>query len=1047
MRNIVGTLLLLLTVCAVFVQAQPAPEEIIPFGEKTQWLHYSRTKLSNFSASDGKLDFSNKHAFDGDHALRWCYQPGGILTYKVTDFDSELAYFNFHSKDPRWKVPPLQGADTRMLFNLSLLAPGPGLIGKKLTIEFMTGDKVFAKAPFTFYRPHWNRWEMGRERGAPCDFVFEGGVPEHLKEFTSVICKTGGIPITAIRITAPQDSSGEIYLGFLYWGPFGYGGYHSEPMPFDYDITTGNATLLDSQPQDSASPAPTSSELAGLEVVEQRVEKSILYNTSSTGLVEIKDTDEWFEKIKKDYGLYDIHRTAGGMRGRNISLRTQQVRTGQDTSVGLWEHEFSQLMYAASICFRWTKDPVRKDELREIYYDLYDYSVYVGGMPNSWYGGEGYMESVYLMRKDLNATHRLTFDLVRAWSSRFGYQRIFNSKERIDLKGRIPENITIKGEDCDYMRITMPGLILYSLLQPGPAQRVQHLHAFSDWLGNVVLEYAPGKTGTLKPDGTTFHHGVAMYGYGKLAMFAAARMLQALSQTDFAVKAKGHSLLKEVLLKQHNFSYGNYLPASFQGKDGFAGKNWDHPVPLGAYCLMALSGSPDGKANIDTEMASVYRRMMADGDNQFLSAEEQKGGDKLFADMGIPIAPKTEGHWTQSYNASAIHRRPDWQLFIKGYSKYFYARESGHSFKPGTLLGFGLCELRTPGMVAPNVEGKAITVTTNFGHPGYDWMKLPGTTMVQIPMTDLKGIALASTRTFVGGVDAPDGNGVFVLDLDGPKACGLENFKAKKTWFCFGDTVVCLGSSITDSHAESETQTTLFQNQIPNSKMAPTFVNETSGISDLPFKKDQTASTWLVDSISTGYYTFDNQDLQIRRQTQICRDPSDKRDAKGVFELAWLSHGKAPTDASYRYLMRPMTTPAKMAEFAKEMQTQAPIEILRQDDDAHIVRSRADDSTGYVLYNAALPLADGILLSASKPCVILLRHSADALHCSIADPDLRLPYDPEHKFWGYSQPSTITLTFHGKWKGQGAFYPNYNETKITLRCNDGLTTTVKLLPE
>ena len=98
---------------------------------------------------------------------------------------------------------------------------------------------------------------------------------------------------------------------------------------------------------------------------------------------------------------------------------------------------------------------------------------------------------------------------------------------------------------------------------------------------------------------------------------------------------------------------------------------------------------------------------------------------------------------------------------------------------------------------------RTVTATTNFGSPGYDWMKLPGETMVQLPMSELKGHGDHSDRTFVGGADDTVGNGVFALDLGGPKTCGWRT-SAQKTWFCFGDTVVCLGSGIRDSHAASK---------------------------------------------------------------------------------------------------------------------------------------------------------------------------------------------------------------------------------------------------
>ena len=235
------------------------------------------------------------------------------------------------------------------------------------------------------------------------------------------------------------------------------------------------------------------------------------------------------------------------------------------------EYGYSQLMYAAAICCRKTSDLARKAALLDIYHDLFDFSVYLGGMPNSWFGGDGYMESVFVMRNDLRTTHRFTDDLLRSWTSRFGYRHIFNARENDFQRehffgSHAPAGITLKGEDADYMRITMPGLILYCLLMPEPAERVRDLHALSDWLGNVVLACVPGNTDTFKPDGSMFHHQQFLYGYTKASVFAASRLLYELSRTEFAVKPEHHAFLRNMMLKQYCFSYGNFMPASLQGK-------------------------------------------------------------------------------------------------------------------------------------------------------------------------------------------------------------------------------------------------------------------------------------------------------------------------------------------------------------------------------------------------------------------------------------------------------------------------------------------------
>ena len=1010
----------------------------IPFGQMKQWLYFDRAGLDGFSAERGTLDFSDRYPFnavDGtnsDYALRWRYEPGSVLTYKC-DVMGDLG------------------------FNISLLTDVPDVIGKEMKIEFMEGDKVFASAPFAFYRQYWNRWEFGRNRGVKTgDFAFEGRGATALE---SPCAPVHGTKLTSIRITAPKDAAGEIYLGFIYVGlyalPTPPWGDHRAPTqwPWNIDITEESVPLAHKVAK-PVLPSPTKSEMEGVSTIEQRVEKSLLKDSAYSGAARAGDINEWIEKCQQKYKLLNIQQTAGGgMRGGiNVTINWMQSINKTGFSMNGMESKagYCSLMYATAICYRETSDPVKKAGLLEMYHNLFDYSVYLGTMPNSWFGGEGYMESVFLMRDDLRATHRFTEDLLNYWTLRFGYSRIFNAKENHSARDLFGDNVSpgfvFHGEDADYTRITMPGLILYSLLMPDEAERVRDLHALRDWLGNVVFSCAPGAMDTFKPDGSGFHHGGFLFRYQSAAVYECAKMLYLLSKTDFAIKPERQEFIRNILLKQYHWSYRNNMPATIPWKGPFSPRDFQQSVPLSAYCLMALAGTPDGKEKTDTEFASIYLRQMADGNTKCFPVWEQETAEPQFAAMGIQPAPKDQGHWTLSYNASAIHRRPDWQLYIKGYSKYFFAREAQDA---GNTFGFGLCELRTPDMFVLDTN-RNISGYCNIGQAGYDWMKLPGTTMVQLPMSALmKGQAERSDRAFVGGVDSPDGNGVFALDLHCTKRCDLENFYAKKTWFCFGDAVVCLGSGIRDSHPDFDTHTTLFQNPI-NAKATPTFVNDTAGITAQLFESEISKTSWLVDNLGTGYYLFDKQVLHVQRKKQNCRDISDKLDTSGTYESAWLAHGCAPTNASYRYVMRPMTTPDKMAAFSQDMQRQAPFEILRQDDEAHIVHSRADNSTGYVLFDTAVALSDDELLTASKPCVVMLRHENGILHCSVADPDLNMPSLPIPHGFGYSQPSTITLTLNGHWQVTGGpsvtVAADSGKTKLTVTCHDGLTTTVNLTP-
>ena len=141
-----------------------------------------------------------------------------------------------------------------------------------------------------------------------------------------------------------------------------------------------------------------------------------------------------------------------------------------------------------------------------------------------------------------------------------------------------------------------------------------------------------------------------------------------------------------------------------------------------------------------------------------------------------------------------------------------------------------------------------------------------------------------------------------------------------------------------------------------------------------------------------------------------------------------------------------------MDTLAQSMEHDAPYQIRRQDDTAHIVESKAEATTSYVIFKENTALGGSDVASVSRPCVITTHCSDSGMVLSIADPDLNLiDKDKDYPAWGYSQPSSIVITLHGAGKRikthtAAVAYPKPGETTITVTCKDGLTTSIKLMP-
>ena len=303
-------------------------------------------------------------------------------------------------------------------------------------------------------------------------------------------------------------------------------------------------------------------------------------------------------------------------------------------------------------------------------------------------------------------------------------------------------------------------------------------------------------------------------------------------------------------------------------------------------------------------------------------------------------------------------------------------------------------------------------------------------------------------------MDANDHQGAFVLSLHGPGKIGLDTFRARKSWFFFGDTIVCLGTGIRNEIADHETGTTLFQDHWlpPGNKSTPFYWQSGESMDDFPLVKQVSLAQplWLISRQSLGFYLYPGQQLMLRRSEQ--RNPSSdgKQQTTGKFTTAWLSHGQTPRDASYRYILRLGATPAGMAAFADSMATDSPIAILQQDDDAHVVAAVAGGSEGSVIFKADAVVKSGVIAAASRPCVVWCQRSGDTLALSVADPDLNLAgSDKDPNQWGYSLPSTVVLTLRGTWRAPDGdnltmSSPVEGHTTLSVRCQNGATTTATL---
>ena len=129
-----------------------------------------------------------------------------------------------------------------------------------------------------------------------------------------------------------------------------------------------------------------------------------------------------------------------------------------------------------------------------------------------------------------------------------------------------------------------------------------------------------------------------------------------------------------------------------------------------------------------------------------------------------------------------------------------------------------------------------------FDEEGWNWNRLPGTTTIHLPFelldSPLPGTMMARSRENFAGSSALEGrNGVFAMKLMERNFKNFTpDFVARKSVFCLGNRLLCLGSDISNSNADHPTETTLFQ----------TVDNQKASLAVNGF--------WLHDGYDTSYH-------------------------------------------------------------------------------------------------------------------------------------------------------------------------------------------------
>ena len=1008
-----GVTTLFSLLCSAFLHAQVVTDE--------RMFSFEEPQIPDcITATHSRLSVSDLHYKDGKHSLEWTFEPGGILELKKD--------LKFEKKDPTGKDLYLS-AFIVWVYNE---VPQDTII----EFQFLKDGKRCTSFPFGINFSGWRAAWVCYERD------MQGTPEEGMNELRIIAPNSKGSLfidhlITATKVDARQQTA-DLQVPFVNAGTTNHWlvVYQHSLLKPDIELT----------PVDDK-------QRAEMQLLEKRF-RDMIYTKGKT-------TDKEVETIRKKYDFYQITYKNGQVSGVPIymvraSEAYERIIPNWDkdmlTKMGVEMRAYFDLMKRIAVAYNNVVNPVIREEMKKKFLAMYDhitdqgvaYGSCWGNIHHYGYSVRGLYLAYFLMKDVLRETGKL--------------QEAERTLRWYAITNEVYPKPEVNGIDMDSFNTQTTGRIASILMMEDTPEKLQYLRSFSRWI-DFGCRPALGLSGSFKVDGGAFHHPA--YAVGGLD--GATNMIYLFSRTEFAVSELAHETVKNVLLTMRFYCNKLNFPLSMSGRhpDG-KGKL----VPM-HFAMMALAGSPDGKEEYDSEMASSYLRLISDPSIEndspeympkVSNAEERKVAKRL-VEKGFRPEPDPQGNIAMGYGCVSVQRRSNWSAVARGHSRYLWAAEHylGANLY-GRYLAHGSLQILT---AAP---GQTVTpATSGWQQEGFDWNRIPGVTSIHLPLEQLQAKVLNvdsysgmeemlySDEAFAGGLSQQKMNGNFGMKLhEHDKYNGSH--RARKSYHFIDGMIVCLGSDIENTNTEFPTETTIFQLAVTD-KAGHDY-----------WKNYQGDKKVYVDHLGTGYYV----PTPIRFEKnfpQYSRMQNTGKETKGDWVSLVVDHGKAPKNGSYEYAVLPQTNEALMKKFAKK----PTYKVLRQDRNAHIVESVSEQIISYVLFETSeTTLPGGLLQRVDTSCLVMThKESADKIKLTVAQPDLALYRGPSDEAFDkdgkriersiYSRPwienasgeIPVTVTIKGQWNVEETPFckvisSDKKQTVLQFSCKDGASFEVEL---
>lgn len=945
---------------------------------------------SNFTVSKGTLSISDRHFRLGQKSLRWDWVAGDILHIELSSSETSAINKDLYN----WR----KGHFEVWVHNET---------ASKDTFEF----QFLNNAGIARYRFRFNVNYRGWRR--------------LLRNYSNDMLQSTGDKNVGhtIYLLAPQTGSGSVYLDNLQYMRDNGAKQSDDVMPDLYELAAAKDYITSNffykayyAPPLDKTDNPTAAELAGVALIRQRIK--------SSGIGVAPTASELSAAISA-YNGYNIVVSGNLVKGKIITN----------------PKEIGDMMSTFTRSYVHNNNTDSRDKAINLLKLLIDCG-FAGGS-GLWVGGgsSGYDQMKFftsLINADFITDTNLRYELWHwlSWCTGTGlaWEDETNGLFNVD-------NITTL-QDAYF------AMFLFS---PDDVTAVNDLKRFKAYL-EKYLQNQKGTSDGIKVDGTSFHHGTHYNAYMYSMKILVTPILSTLRQTPFQINKQAYDNLVKAAYAESIMSNTIYYANSLTGRHPFETITYyNEPV----FSELTYIGGEIQNAEFDPVVSGIHSRMYSYG---------KKIG-------GVGAEPFPSGFWQMNYSPLAMYRRDNWAACIKGINNAFWATETyAADNRYGRYQGYGALEILYPSEWPNELKPSGMTAT------GWDWNKVPGATSIVYPFDSLNlaasitSLEERSMLNFAGGVKfgipsetAP--SDVILQDLHGDyglyglnfrqsdlSATHSSSFVFRKSYFCFGRRIVCLGSNINNNRSWRNTITTLFQVTLPATSSAVTV--DGSAKTGFPFSQtlSKTSAHWLKDTYGTGYYVLAGNTIQVEKKSQTSPDQS----GNGVtttanYTNAYIDHGAAPKDGNYAYVVIPRTTDAAMTQFASNMSAPSTREfdILQQNASAHIIRENATGVTGYSLFEVNTNLTSNNYIKGNDvPCVAMLRVKDDTMTISVVNPDIHLVNN-------VSTAVPITIHLYGGWlkaankpaKYASLISTNSEETLVQFTAADGLPAEIVLKRE